>query len=88
MTNKFSLKKHGFGFYEIHPKPSLSEHYAKKYYQEGSGFYAHSYSEEELRYFDVCGEIALKTIHRYKVLITQSLLDLGCGEGFFCKGFQ
>lgn len=91
MTNKFSLKKHALGFYEIHPKPSLnelSEHYAEKYYQESSGSYAHSYSEDELRYFEVCGEIALKTIHRYKVPTTKNLLDLGCGEGFFSKVFN
>ncbi len=91
MKTKFSLKKHALGFYEIHPKPSLSEiseHYAKKYYQENSGSYAHTYSEEELRYFDVCGEIALRTIHRYKVPTTQILLDLGCGEGFFAKVFS
>ena len=91
MTNKFSLTKHALGFYEVHPKPSiteLTEHYAKKYYQENSGSYAQSYSKEELRYFDVCGEIALTTIHRYQAPITQDLLDLGCGEGFFAKIFS
>jgi SAM-dependent methyltransferase len=90
MTNKFSLMKHTLGFYEVHPKPSiseLSEHYAKRYYQESGGSYAHSYSEEELRYFDVCGEIALKTIQRYQAPKPQNLLDLGCGEGFFAKVF-
>lgn len=91
MTNKFSLKKHALGFYEVHPKPSsteLSEHYAKKYYQENGGSYAHNYSKEELRYFDVCGEIALSTVHRYQAPICQNLLDLGCGEGFFAKVFS
>ena len=91
MNNKFSLKKHALGYYEIHPKPShreLSEHYAKKYYQENRGSYAHTYSEEEIRYFIVSGEIALRTIRRYKVPTNQSLLDLGCGEGFFAKVFH
>ena len=90
-TNKVYLKKHALGFYEVHPKPSLpelSEHYAKKYYQENSGSYAHNYSKEELSYFDVCGEIALSTVHRYQAPITQNLLDLGCGEGFFAKFFS
>lgn len=91
MTNKFSLKKNDLGFYEVYPKPSnneLAEYYAKKYYQENSGSYAQSYSKEELQYFDVCGEIALTTIHRYQAPVTKNLLDLGCGEGFFAKIFS
>ena len=90
MSNKFTSIKHALGFYEVHPKPSiseLSEHYANKYYQESSGSYAHSYSEEELRYFEVCGKVALKTVHRYQEPIVKTLLDLGCGEGFFAKVF-
>jgi hypothetical protein len=91
MTNKYSLKKHALGFYEVHPKPSLtelSEHYAQKYYQESHGSYELNYSNEELRYFDVCGEIALATIHKYQASITPNLLDLGCGEGFFGNVFS
>lgn len=90
MTNKFSLKKHPLGFYEISPKPSikeLSEHYAKKYYQENNGKYKHKYSNEELRYLDVCGEIALATLQKYQASISPNLLDLGCGEGFFANVF-
>ena len=91
MTNKFSLKKHALGFYEVYPKPSsteLSEHYAKKYYQENSVMYKHNYSKEELRFFEVLSEIALSTVNRYQAPITQNLLDLGCGEGFFAKFFS
>jgi 2-polyprenyl-3-methyl-5-hydroxy-6-metoxy-1,4-benzoquinol methylase len=91
MNKKFSLIKHPLGFYEIYPKPSISElneHYVKKYYQKKSGSYQDSYSEEELKYFKVCGQIALKTIYKYSTPKTLNLLDLGCGEGFFSSFFD
>lgn len=91
MKNKFSLKKHALGFFEIHPKPSITElreHYAEKYYQNNCGSYQHNYSKEELQYLDVCGQIALATLHKYKVSTTPNLLDLGCGEGFFANTFR
>lgn len=91
MTNKFSLKKHSLGYYEVFPKPSvieLSQHYEQKYYQENSGFYQHDYSEEELRYFQISGEVALATLRKYQISPTPNLLDLGCGEGFFANSFS
>ena len=91
MINRYSLKKHPLGFYEIHPKPSvaeLSEYYAKKYYQENSGSYKHKYSNEELQYIKVQADIALATIKKYHVMTNMNLLDLGCGEGFFAKAFD
>ena len=90
MTKKYSLVKHHLGFYEVNPKPTnieLSEHYAKKYYQQLSGSYAHTYSEDELRYFKVSCELALKTILRFSNVKNKKLLDLGCGEGFFSDFF-
>ena len=78
MKNKFSLKKTALGYYEVFPKPSameLSQFYAHKYYQESSGCYQHDYSEEELRYNNLSGEIAFATIRKYKKSITPNLLD-------------
>ena len=91
MMNKFSLKKHPLGFYEISPKPSIAElrtYYANKYYQDNSGSYQKNYSNEELRYLNVCAEIALATLYKYQSSITRNLLDLGCGEGFFANVFK
>ena len=91
MRNKFSLKKNALGYYEISPKPSvmeLSQHYAQKYYQDSGGSYRHNYSEEELRYFDLSGEIAFATLRKYQTSTTPNLLDLGCGEGFFANVFS
>ena len=90
MCENFTLVKHPIGFYEVNPKPSsneLSEYYAKKYYQQCSGQYAHKYSKEELRYFKVCAEIALKTVRKFSAPKKLNLLDLGCGEGFFADFF-
>jgi len=91
MSYKFSLKKHSLGYYEVSPKPSvieLSQHYEQKYYQENSGNYQHDYSDEELRYIQLSGEIAFATLSKYQISITPNLLDLGCGEGFFANTFN
>ena len=90
INQKFSLVKNPTGFYEVNPKPTmieLSEHYAKKYYQQNHGSYSHTYSGEELRYFKVCGRLALKTLLRFSTPKNKKLLDLGCGEGFFSDLF-
>ena len=91
MSYKFSLKKHYLGYYEVFPKPSvieLSQHYELKYYQENRGSYQYDYSEEELRYFQLSGEVALATLRKYQISTTPNLLDLGCGEGFFANSFS
>ena len=88
MTDKYSLVKNPVGYYEISPKPSieeLKEHYAKKYYQENKGDYKKAYSEDELTYFGVEAELALRTVKRFSKCPRKSLLDLGCGEGFFAS---
>lgn len=92
MSEKFSVVKNPIGFYEVSPKPSnteLSEHYTKKFYQQKvvAHTHAHTYSEDELKYFNVCAEIALKTVGRFSKLNKSNLLDLGCGEGFFANYF-
>lgn len=87
---KYSIVKNPIGFYEVDPKPSsneLSEYYAKKYYQQSGGSYSYKYSDDELRYFKVCSEIALKTLLRFSSPKNKKLLDLGCGEGFFADLF-
>lgn len=93
MSEKFSVVRHPIGFYEVNPKPStneLSEHYTKKFYQQKvvAHTHAHTYSEEELRYFNVCAEIAIKTVRRFSTPKNPNLLDLGCGEGFFADYFH
>ena len=86
--NKFSESLNSVGYYEAVPKPTaeeLARHYSEKYYQQPHGSYSSNYSEEELKYFNNMGEVALRTANRLS--LKRSLLDLGCGEGFFSKLF-
>jgi SAM-dependent methyltransferase len=89
MKPAFHVVRNALGFREIAPKPSkeaLARHYAEKYYQEPSGSYASSYSADELRYFNNVAKVAEFTASRLGV--ERSVLDLGCGEGFFAAHFQ
>ena len=85
--------RHPIGFYEVTPKPSineLSEHYSKKFYKQkvDANTHSHTYSDEEINYFNVCAKIAIKTFQRFSNPKKPNLLDLGCGEGFFANYFS
>ncbi len=86
---EFYEKLNHHGYYEAEPKPSadyLSKYYKDKYFQDASGTYAPEYLPEELRYFENIAKVSLETSRHLK--LTNSLLDLGCGEGFFTKSFH
>tara|TARA_Y100000816_G_C26045186_1_gene547677 strand:+ start:266 stop:1177 length:912 start_codon:yes stop_codon:yes gene_type:complete len=91
INKKYSLIKNSYGYYEVMPKPDskeLQKHYSEKYYQNNHGSYQKKYSKEELKYFAVESELAIKTLKHYSINIKKKLLDLGCGEGFFAKHFK
>ncbi len=91
MKKKYSLVKNSIGYYEVRPKPSaieLQKYYSKKYYNISNRAYKKNYTKEELKYFSVESEIALKTLIHHSIKINKKLLDLGCGEGFFAKHFK
>ena len=93
MSEKFLVVRHPIGFYEVSPKPSiseLSEHYSKKFYKQkvDANTHSHTYSDEEINYFNVCAKIAIKTFQRFSNPKKPNLLDLGCGEGFFANYFS
>ena len=91
MTKKYSIVKNLHGYYEVEPKPSvkdLQKHYSKKYYQNSHATYQTKYTEEELKYFSIESELALKTLNRISLMTENKLLDLGCGEGFFSNHFK
>lgn len=86
------VKNKQHGYFEVIPKPSqkyLEDYYAKKYYQNESANYRHSYSQDELKYFNVKisqkEKVINKLIHKNEKL---SLLDVGCGEGFTLDYFN
>ena len=78
-----------YGYYEVKNKPSegeLGKYYEEKYYQDLKGHYEKEYNEDELLYFENEARLAQATLKKYGVSVV-SLLDLGCGEGFFANYF-
>lgn len=85
---EFSASPHPLGYIEALPKPTpedLHEHYANRYFQQNSGSYETSYATDELAYFANGARVAARTADRLE--LDRSLLDLGCGEGFFAAEF-
>ena len=83
------LIKNKYDFFEIQNKPTsdeLSAYYTEKYYQNPAGQYQNSYSQEEIKFFSNKAKVALQTIKRFNAS-TQSLFEVGCGEGFFADYF-
>ena len=91
MNDKYKVIKNKLGFFEVSPKPTIEElenHYSEKYYQvqPNSLTYTESYTDSEIRSFDVEAELCEETINRQN-LVEKTLLDVGCGEGFFANYF-
>lgn len=84
-----NIVKNYYGFFEINPKPTkeeLKEYYSKKYYQDPKGQYQNTYSDDEKKFFENKAKIALRTIRKTNAS-AKSLLEIGCGEGFFANYF-
>jgi SAM-dependent methyltransferase len=89
MAKAYKEKLNRLGFYEAVPKPSIDEisrHYTEKYYQNAQGSYAAKYLPDELQYFNNIARVAHAV--SIKLELDASMLDLGCGEGFFTKSFH
>jgi len=87
MKKKYNLIQNSLGYFEVKPNPSveeLEEYYSQRYYQNNLSSYEKTYTDEELQYFGVEADLCVATINRYSS-ISKSLLDVGCGEGFFAK---
>lgn len=83
------IKQNSIGFFEISDKPppeELQSYYAEKYYQQPEGQYQKSYDDSELKYLENRARTAYSTL---KLLghSPSSMLELGCGEGFFADYF-
>ena len=84
---KRDVEKHALGFLQVKPLPTLeelSEYYREVYYQKcPSSTYAPAYSSDEARYIDNHAVIAEYCFQQLTAKPTGTLLDVGCGEGFF-----
>jgi 2-polyprenyl-3-methyl-5-hydroxy-6-metoxy-1,4-benzoquinol methylase len=81
------------GFYEIKPRPSISElksYYSSKYFQEGRGSYEVRYDKRELKWIVQKSKFKLFLANKFlssKKNKSLSVLDVGCGEGFCMDAF-
>jgi 2-polyprenyl-3-methyl-5-hydroxy-6-metoxy-1,4-benzoquinol methylase len=80
------LALNAYGYHEIVEKPTeaeLADYYANKYFQSGDVGYAQAYDAEELAFIDSQLKLKLALAQPYLPAVAkQSLLDVGCGEGF------
>jgi 2-polyprenyl-3-methyl-5-hydroxy-6-metoxy-1,4-benzoquinol methylase len=82
-----NLTKSVYGYFSANSLPTnqeLEEYYADKYYQKDSKSHSHTYTDEELLFFDNKAKVAhYITSHSNN----KRLLDVGSGEGFFASHF-
>lgn len=86
---EFKEHKNKLGYIEAVPRPTVEElnlYYSNKYYQKPKEQYAHDYEDSEQQYFANQAKVALTTLSNKSD--NCSLIDLGCGEGFFSKFFS
>lgn len=81
------------GFLSVYPSPSpdyLNDYYSSDYYQNPHGTYESNYSKEELSHKDIRNTFLERVISEsFKVEKSSlSMLDIGCGEGFFLDKFH
>lgn len=84
------LTKTKYGYYSISNIPNksdLEEFYASKYFQEDKATYSHKYSEDELIFMENKAKIAESILKKTNNSKNKSILDVGCGEGYFSQYF-
>lgn len=86
------LTRNTLGYLEVIDKPSpeeLQQYYAQQYYQEERSSYRKTYSADELTFITHKIEQKHYLVERSALGgDRQSLLDVGCGEGFSLKWFS
>ncbi len=79
-------KAHALGFKEVLPKPTkeeLARHYNDKYFAGTHKQYSSNYTDEEILHNEIA---CLEALH-LAAEGAHSILDIGCGEGFFLSHF-
>jgi len=96
VCNGVVLEHAGNGYYSVKNKPTdkeLREYYENKYYQAAEGSYSHEYGSEEREYLRHCCrqlEWILQNLPSpyNKGEARESILDVGCGEGWALDYFR
>lgn len=87
----FQLEAQPAGWFAVRPTPApamLKAFYADQYYQEAHGTYEPEYSDEELNHRRLGADLlihAVESVRDGALAPLQSLLDVGCGEGWLLK---
>lgn len=87
-TSQFKEVKNEQNFIQCSPIPStqeLSDFYKNKYFDQPTGTYSIEYTEIEREHFKNIAKVAAHTFSKYT--LTKSIVDIGCGEGFFINHF-
>jgi 2-polyprenyl-3-methyl-5-hydroxy-6-metoxy-1,4-benzoquinol methylase len=84
-----TVKENKQGFWEIEPKPdseTLARYYREKYYAAGDGHnqFSFAYTPEELEHKYLDAAEAQEIVGAQP----KSMLEVGCGEGFFLEHFS
>jgi len=84
--------QHPLGFFQVDPLPTqrdLEMFYKENYYQQlPADTYCANYSLEEKKYFHNKAIVADHIWTKFSDRKTGSLIDIGCGEGFFASYFK
>ena len=87
----YALVTHPDGWRTVEPKPSpeeLKAFYAREYFQGSHGTYSQGYTDQEVRHRHLLARQTLLAVERAmgrEPAAGDSLLEIGCGEGWFLK---
>src|SRR5262245_51131513 len=90
-----NLRRTALGYWQQDPLPTpdeLQQFYADKYFQEGRGHYQDNYDQDDRAWLHLDARIAAHVYARHHPVSdgegARTLLDVGCGQGFFLAGMQ
>lgn len=88
MNDILTQTEHGyFSLKNMPSKETLAEFYKEKYFQTNASVYQHTYNTEEVLFFENKAKVAEYIFQHHTHSKEYTLLDVGCGEGFFASYF-
>jgi 2-polyprenyl-3-methyl-5-hydroxy-6-metoxy-1,4-benzoquinol methylase len=87
----YKKEKTSFGFWQVTPLPTkeeVNEYFREKYYQDNISLqYTQKYSEDEIVFKHNKHYVAERIINKFRNKKMESLIDVGCGEGYLLDYF-